>query len=292
MNTYIFFNPSSGSDRGEKIAHKLDDILKSENLVYYNVKTTDISAVVDSLSGSERIIICGGDGTLNSFINCVDTDSLENPVYLYPSGSGNDFLLDTGNPSPKEPVYISEYIKKLPVISVNGKTYKFINGAGAGIDGYACYECNRIRSEKKKKASYVSVALKGILKGFATLNGKLTIDGNTFLFNKMWLASIMKGRFCGSGLMFAPEQNRNSDSLTFLTAHNISKFGLLIILPTVFFGKHIWFKKNVKLIEGKDFHVEFDRPVYLQIDGETIPDVKEFRVTTGILTTPEKTRLG
>lgn len=279
---FVLFNPASGNSTGEKNAHRLDSIIDGE-LIYLNITKLNCSDFSEKLEENDSIVLCGGDGTLNRFINDVDCDSLNNDLYLFPSGSGNDFLLDIGYKKPAKPIKINDYIKNLPIISVNGKDYKFINGAGAGIDGYCCYVCDQVRKKENKNVSYMSVALKGIIKSFAPINAKLTVDGKEYNFKKMWLSPIMKGRFCGGGFMLAPNQKRSYDSLTFVTAHNVSRLKLLTILPTALFGKHVKFKKNVECISGKEFSVEFETPTILQVDGEAYENVKEFKVSTKLL---------
>ena len=43
------------------------------------------------------IILTGGDGTLNSFINKADCDNLKQKLYFYASGSGNDLEIGFNN---------------------------------------------------------------------------------------------------------------------------------------------------------------------------------------------------
>ena len=278
MKTYILFNPHAGSNNGEKNAHKLDIILKNENLVYINITRTDAREFLKGVCAEDKIILCGGDGTLNRFINDIDTVSFKNDIYVYPAGSGNDFLIDLNIRKPKVPVKINDYIKNLPVITVNGKEYKFINGAGLGIDGYACSESGRIRREKSKSVSYVSIAVKGILKTFSPFNSTITIDGKIYEYTNLWLAPSMKGRYCGSGLMFTPEQSRTSGKITFMAVHDVSRLRLLTILPKVFKGNHIKHRKYVECIEGKHIIVEPEIPCPMQIDGEVIDNVSKYEI--------------
>ena len=49
--------------------------------------------------------------------------------------------------------------------------------------------------------------------------------------------------------------------------------------PSIFEGKIGEHKKMVDVFEGRNIKVEFDEPRALQIDGETILNVKEYMVT-------------
>ena len=47
---------------------------------------------------------------------------------------------------------------------------------------------------------------------------------------------------------------------------------------SVFKGKHMKYKSIVSSVQGSDVRVEFDKPTALQIDGETVTDVKCYEV--------------
>ncbi len=53
---------------------------------------TDTAAFQRSLGADDKLVICGGDGTLNRFINDFDLSCISNEIYYYATGSGNDFF--------------------------------------------------------------------------------------------------------------------------------------------------------------------------------------------------------
>ena len=76
---YVLFNPYSGNGKGEEYARKLNSILNDE-LIYFSMpKITDFKKFL-SMTKGEDIIICGGDGTLNYFINHIAL--LQNLFYI------------------------------------------------------------------------------------------------------------------------------------------------------------------------------------------------------------------
>ena len=92
----------------------------------------------------------------------------------------------------------------------------------------------------------------------------------------------MNGRFYGGGMMCPPTQVRlNGDgTLSFVTLHTAGKIRTLTIFPSIFKGEHVKYTKYVEVIKGKDITVKFERPTALQIDGETVRDVTEYRVVS------------
>ena len=66
MEAYrILFNPLSGSGKGKENAEKLNGILSGAKLTYVDMtKISDYEALFDSLEPGEKLVVCGGDGSL------------------------------------------------------------------------------------------------------------------------------------------------------------------------------------------------------------------------------------
>lgn len=52
-----------------------------------------------------------------------------------------------------------------------------------------------------------------------------------------------------------------------------------MIFPLIFRGGHVKYTKYVEILTGNEITVEFDRPVALQMDGETIHGVSSYTAT-------------
>ena len=228
------------------------------------------------LNPDDEVVLIGGDGTINYLINHVDMDKIDNNVYLFGNGTGNDFLNDIEEKPGKE-ILLNPYLKNLPVATVKGKEYKYINNMSFGIDGYCCEEADRIKEKKpNKKINYTAIAIKGLLYAFKPCHAWIEVDGKEYEFDNVWLAPAMKGRYCGGGMNLAPGQDRADDHLTVIVYMSPSKIKSLKNFPLIFEGKHVELTDMVKVIEGKKVHVKFSRPCAVQIDGETILDVTEY----------------
>ncbi|MEE1046666.1 MAG: hypothetical protein U0M60_04505, partial [Clostridia bacterium] len=62
----------------------------------------------------------------------------------------------------------------------------------------------------------------------------------------------------------------------------------LMIFPSLFKGEHVKHIKHVDVLTGGEITVEFDRPVALQIDGETIQGVCSYTATAPTTVHTEK----
>lgn len=275
---YVLFNPLSGDGCGQSGVEVLSGHFPGAEVHYQDItKIDDYKEIINKLTGDDVLVICGGDGTLNRFVNQTYDLELCVPVYYYPTGSGNDFLRDLEKTAQDGPVRIDEYIKDLPCVNVNGKTYRFMNGVGYGIDGYCCEVGEQMRKEGKKP-DYTGIAIKGLLFHYRPTNATVIVDGKEHTYKRVWIAPTMHGRFYGGGMMPAPAQQRNNSDglLSVMLMHKAGKIGTLCVFPSIFKGTHINHKKTVALHTGHDIAVKFDRPVTLQIDGEVITGVSEY----------------
>ena len=279
---YLLINKkTNNSNWEEKLSEFRNSLTEEFKEVSVNEEGFSHQEFVNGLKEDDEIVICGGDGTLNYFINNVDCDNIKQNVYMYPTGTGNDFLADLGKLDTKEPVLINEYIKNLPTVTIDGKSSKFINGIGYGIDGYCCEVADKQRVEKPNKPiNYSSIAIKGLLFHYKKRKATIKIDGETYEYKNVWLAPTMKGRYYGGGMIIAPAQDRlNSETLSVVVYKTRSKIRALMIFPSIFKGEHIKKKKVVNIMTGKDIEVEFNIPCALQIDGETVLNVKSYKVS-------------
>lgn len=276
---YVLFNPLAGKGKGAEKTKKLYNILTDEIIFCDITKEETYEAVIPSMQNDDYIVVCGGDGTLNRFVNRMDEINCE--VYFYPLGSGNDFARDIDMDKVEKPFPITEYIKNLPTVTINGKdTYRFVNGVGYGIDGYCCMVGNEKR-KKNKKVNYILIALKGFIKGYTPADAKVTIDGEALEYSKVWLAPTMLGKYFGGGMKVTPDQDRKSGGLSTLIFHNAGKLYALWRFLSVFSGNHVKYTKKIKVFTGKNISVEFSNPSALQIDGETIMNVKSYSASIG-----------
>ena len=271
---YVVYNPLAGNGQAQADAQLLQVVL-DEELEYYDItRITNYEAFIGGMEREDYLVVVGGDGTLNRFVN--DTDGLEisQEILYFPTGTGNDFAKDIGmgeNPRP-----ITEYLKKLPSVEVNGKHYRFINGVGFGIDGYCCQVGDELRKIPGKKVNYTGIAIKGLLFHFAPRNATVTVDGKEYAYKKVWIAPTMHGKFYGGGMIPTPKQDRSSGKLSLMLFHGAGRIRTLCVFPSIFKGEHVKHTKMVAIHTGKEITVEFDRPTPLQIDGETILGVTQY----------------
>ncbi len=275
---HILFNALADNGNGEKNAR--EHFASLEGAIFDDVtKLANYQDYMDSLTAEDRLILTGGDGTLNRFVNGVEDKDYPFEILYAPAGSGNDFFHDVEDKAKDGMVDFAPYMKDLPTVTVKGKTCKFLNGIGYGIDGYCCEVGDKMKeTDPGKKINYAGIAIKGLLFHFKPANAKVTVDGVTKEYKKVWLAPAMNGRYYGGGMDIAPAQDRlNKDGkLSLVVLHGSGKLKTLVVFPSIFKGEHIKHTEMVEILEGKQIKVEFDAPCALQIDGETVLGVTSY----------------
>ena len=280
----VLYNPLAGNGKGENAAKKLKELLNGDELTFTDMtKVSDYRALFASMPEHERVIVSGGDGTLNRFINDTEEVAFANPVYYYATGSGNDFLKDIGGNVGDKPVCIDKYLKALPTVDVKGKSYRFINGIGYGIDGYCCEVGDKLRETSDKPINYAGIAIKGLLFHYHPTSATVIVDGVEHKYKKVWLAPTMNGRYYGGGMIPTPKQDRlnKEHTVSVMVYYGSGKIKSLAVFPSIFKGEHVNHREMVEVLSGKEITVRFDSPAALQVDGETIIGVTEYSVRTG-----------
>ncbi len=282
MNKYcVLYNPKSGNGRGASEVQNLEKIWPDAAYTYTDVTLLEnVLEYIQNVPEDTGIILAGGDGTINHFVNDIGGKDPGREVLYFATGTGNDFLNDIGIEHGAPPFRLNNYIINLPVVYVNGMEKYFLNGIGYGIDGYCCEVGDKIRATSDKKVDYTSIAIKGLLYGYHRTCADITIDGFSKSYKKVWLSPTMKGRYIGGGMKIAPQQDRqaNNGIVSLMVMRCSSKLKTLMLFPSIFKGEHVKHTKVVDIFQGYDIHVKFDRPTALQIDGETVLNVLEYRV--------------
>lgn len=281
---YIMYNPLSNNKSGENATKELEAMYAGMETKKVNALSVKSAAeFFANMTAEDEMVICGGDGTLFHFVNEVYEIKTKQKIYYFPAGSGNDFNHDCENDEKykEKLIPLGKYIESLPVVTVNGNKSYFINGIGFGIDGYCCEVGDELRAQSDDPVNYAGIAIKGLLGKFKPSNAKVTVDGVTKEYKKVWLAPTMIGKYYGGGMMVAPAQDRfNAEhTVSSVVWYGGGKLGTLIKFPKIFSGDHIKFKKNVEIRTGHEITVEFDKPQALQIDGETVKNVTSYSVS-------------
>ncbi len=155
--------------------------------------------------GVKRLIVAGGDGTVNEAVNALNQfRASERPqLAIIPMGTANDFATATGIPSDIAQAFtLALEGKAFAVDSVRANDRYFMNVAAAGFGAEVTAETP---VELKDFLGGGAYTLTGVVKalGFKPYSGTLTIDKGTFT-GEILVGAFCNGRLAGGGQELAP----------------------------------------------------------------------------------------
>lgn len=277
----ILYNPFAGGGTGRETAMRLLDIVRDGEMRFYDITEIDsLSSFFAKIDAKDIVLVAGGDGTLNRFVNAIDGLSVPNDIYYYASGRENDFWRDLGFSAGDPPVCVNRYLQGLPRAISGQRTLRVLNGVGCGMDGYCCEESNRLRAGSSGRVRFGRIALRGILYRYRPVDAVVTVDGKRHDYRSVWLTPMMHGRFYGGGMMPTPEQDRLDPEgrISVMVLSGAGRFRVLRMFSSIFKGRLASYRKNVEILSGHDISVEFSRPVPIQVDGEVLPATSTCRL--------------
>ena len=172
----------------------------------------------------------------------------------------------------------------VPKIQLGAHAYRFGISAGMGCDAAICQEVLITPSKKflnrlhLGKLTYLMVALKQFL--FltpSTVTVRTDTEGEQ-TFPKTWFATAMNQKYEGGGFKFCPDAKPDDGLLDVIVIAGISKFKMLLCLPSALWGGHTGIK-GVHIFKCRDVHIRSDHPLPVHKDGESGGIQREFSVT-------------
>ena len=267
----ILHNPLSKNKKSKKNTKKILDYLKRHNIpcvIRSSLKIENLNEYLNERPQITKLLIVGGDGSVNYFINHVNFNEIKQEIYLIKNGSGNDFLRTL------KPINTSNV--DIFKVESNNKTHKFANGCGFGLDALIAHKANQ--SKHKNKLSYLTSAVSSVIQ-FKPTKAKLEIDNEKYEFNKCYFVTMQNGKYFGGGMKITPQAKLDDNMLDVVVVHNVSKLFILFVFLTVYLGLHTKFKKFVFYKQGTNIKAEMDCPMYMQTDGEIHNNISSVTVT-------------
>ena len=258
-NIAVVCNPLAGSGRAMILAKKISDELSHRNIAYEIFKERWPA----DFSEHTAVFICGGDGTLNYFINRYR--ELKIPIVIFKGGSGNDFhWMLYGNKSFEEQLEIALSAAPKSIDAGSCNENFFINGVGIGFDGAVA----KSLTGKKKAPGKTSFLIAIFEKIFSYRSREYTITSNERQDkSRQLLIGIANGRRAGGGFHIAPEASANDGWLDVILVNAIHPLKRLRWLPIIEKGGHLHLP-FIQYFKTKKICISSERPMQAHLDGE------------------------
>ena len=219
-----------------------------------------------SRGGFDRVIVCGGDGTLNLAVREFDLES--GTLALIPTGSGDDFAKVMGIPRDIRracDVAIDGRIREVDVALANG--IRYLGVAGLGFDSEVADYANRNVRVLRGSAVYL-YAIFRVLPRFTPRPVRIR-DENGTRNESIMFAAVGNTRQYGGGIRITPDAIVDDRLLDICIVHRTTRAQLLKTLPKAYTGAHVK-SAFVEMGRGREFHFESDTAMAVYADGEPL----------------------
>ncbi len=283
--TMAVVNPQSANGSTKRRWDEIADAIRKHLGGFEYVMTTKPCEATELTQqaikdGFEMILAVGGDGTNNEVVNgFFENGVMINPdavMTSIPRGTGGDFRKTTG--LPKELAEAAQWLsgKATRTIDVGRMTLVdhegadreryFINIATFGVGGEID---RRVNETTKAFGGFASFAWASLVSTLAYKNKavEIFIDGHSIGVRKVYSCGVCNGRFCGGGMMYAPDAKLDDGLFDIILMEDLSAFEILTQMPKIYSGRHIEHPK-ISVFQGKKVKAVSDEEVLHDVDGE------------------------
>ena len=326
---HVIVNPTSSSGRGKSQWDKIEALFKESGMpykVYYSSAQNKVEDICEDLTsrGEEcRLVILGGDGTMNAVVNGI-RDFENTKVGFIQTGSGNDLIKGLGIKKSREELVktiargetvrtcdigrityhnrssvLDAFTHKpvaggagfAPLSDDSDNTRLFNISAGIGFDAAVCHQADNslfktiLGKIRMGKLVYISEAIHMILAS-PMVGMKITCDGRDTYRPRTLFTVVMNTCYEGGGFKFCPDAVGSDGVLNLFGANDLNRMNFFRIFPTAYDGSHLRFK-GLFTDSGKSFTISSAVPLWVHTDGEVL--CKSSKITVDL--SPHKLQL-
>lgn len=270
MHLKIIYNPAAGRGRARRNVRTIEEYLRSRGARADCEPSTSPSDLVriaaeSSRAGYDRVVVCGGDGTLNLAVREFDLE--KGTLALIPNGSGDDFAKVMGIPRETRKacdVVLDGVVREVDVATANGLRY--LGVAGLGFDSEVADYANHNVRFLRGSAVYLYAILR-VLPRFRPRPVRIT-NGNS-RDEEIMFAAVGNTRQYGGGIRITPDAIVDDGLLDLCIVHRTTRMQLLRTLPKAYSGAHVK-SPFVSVSRGTSFRFESESAMAVYADGEPL----------------------
>ncbi len=293
--TIVLLNPHAAGGKAAAVAEPMRMWLKKNSpQIALEMPDSVVNArlLVDALPQASRVVVVGGDGTLNQMLPSLLKG--HHIAALVPFGSGNDTARALG-------LYGLSWEKAM----AHG-----LNGVATNVDiGLAEFEVDESGHPKVCSVPFISslttgfdssVGLRAIngpkwlrglpryllatvreLVNFRTWRMDVSVDGEHVHSGRALFASTLNTRTFGAGMPAVPHARIDDGRLNLLLAGDVSLLQTLLLLPRLLVGRHLSHPK-VRTQPFQTMQIEAATPAPIAADGEYLGPSRRITVSVQV----------
>jgi YegS/Rv2252/BmrU family lipid kinase len=267
-NATLIFNPAARSEKASGLGLEIERLAGRDAVIRRTAQPGEARQFARQAAeeGCERVIVAGGDGTVNEVVNGIAGF----PVHLgiLPIGTMNVFAMELGLPKSITDCWrvIQTGVPRL-IDLPQASGHSFVQVAGVGFDALALEATSRNAKRNLGPLSYlVSAAQIAARKPplLTVRSGRKTYDGSIVL--------IGNGRYYGGPFPVFPKARFDDQLLDVIVFKKMGHLDLIRYLQGVLFGTHLGMR-DVDYFQTKELTVQSEEKVPVEVDGEVIGTV-------------------
>jgi len=228
-----------------------------------------------ALAGAERLVVVGGDGSVNEVANGLAGLTRTPELAIVPRGTGWDFVRSFGIPNDVDAavrIAVEGDVRTIDLGRVGYRAWDgsdaqavFANVASAGMSGAIAQRANETTKALGGKASYLWATF-AVFAGWSAVRTRLTVD-DEIRDGRMFDVVVANGKFFGGGMKMCPDAEPDDGLFDVVTIGDVTKRDLVVTMPKIYRGTHLPHPK-AEALRGRVVTIETDEPVPVELDGE------------------------
>jgi len=231
--------------------------------------------------GYSKIIVVGGDGTMNEVINGVFAQTrihtTEVMLGMISVGTGNDWARMFNIPAGYEEAVLAikkqkTFIQDAGMVRYlkNGKEWKryFVNIAGMGFGAKVVERVNRMRDRGRHGTMVYFYNIFSSLLGYRSTPARISIDGLT-IDRKIFLMNVGIGKYNGGGMMQVPHAIADDGLYSITLIRKMGKLNVIANLKRLYNGS-ITEHSKVETYTARSVQIDGPGVLKIETDGESL----------------------
>lgn len=272
IEIHLICNPTSGKGRALNVLNSIKEWAVSHqdlNLIIHETENighaTSITRDLTSTGKPVKILVLGGDGSVNEVLNGIQ--NFENTTLgILPFGSGNDFAraLNFVKPQPLELMEAYVYkpnVKKIDFMLLNDK-YRSINEIGLGMSAEVLAYRDKMKRFKPETQYKIATFIKSFF--WKLFSYQVSIDKQPDKEIKSMWFTINNGHAIGGGMITAADAKIDDGLISVMYVNKFNRIKTLPILLRAKKGKISTAKQASNFtckeldLRGQDMTLEYD----------------------------------
>ena len=282
---FVIVNPTSGGGKGLEDFPKISHLLRENGIEHdpafteHRYHATEL-AVEAANRGYRKIIVVGGDGTLNEVVNGLFIQKQCEPkeilLAVIAVGTGNDWVRTFGIlrnytqvvRAIKEGHSFLQDVGKVTYTESKVEHTRYLaNVAGLGFDAYVIKIFNHLKLKGwKGKWLYIYSLLKGYFSA-KPAGATIEVDGKVIYNRLLFSLAVGVCRYNGGGIQQLPLAVVNDGLLDLTIIRPVHWWHVIFRAARLFNGK-IYSIGHVQLAQGKSVKITSAPEMPLETDGE------------------------